>query len=240
MKANEVLVEGQLTHVGPAYDLSDEGRALRILVVSKQVGGSLDHGRNRGLEHVTIAGRAEQVESAKHGARGPGGPRTDHMVGTENALKVLLGAEPGDPADLDASGAPWHVYDLMSLANSTLCSRAGRDSSGQGSPEMFVECSRHLAATIEILEPTIILAEGWDAPSLRGGRNWSVSRAVASVLGCPVPPVMSFVAVERTWGPVVLIAAYHPSHHWPSTGHSKWLALEPQLREARRVALGRA
>lgn len=92
---------------------------------------------------------------------------------------------------------------------------------------MFDRCRRHLAASVAILQPTIILAEGWDAASI-SGRTWSVSRAVATVLDVGVPPVMSSVTVEQRWGRVEMIAAYHPTRNWPSTRHIHWRALEQQ------------
>ena len=132
MKAGQQLVEGQLSHVGDQYDLTSSGRALRIVVVSKQVGGSLDHGGGRGHEHVSLARRSAQVETAKYGSMPH--PRTNHMVGTELALKILLGGDTSYPPTVEIGQSRPHVFDCMALVNSTLCSRAGDNSSGVQAP----------------------------------------------------------------------------------------------------------
>ncbi len=67
LREQQQLVEGQLSHVGDHYDLTHGEQAMRIMVVSKQVGGSLDHGGGRGHEHVSLSMRTEQVDSAKYG-----------------------------------------------------------------------------------------------------------------------------------------------------------------------------
>lgn len=237
MRAGQRFVEGQLSHVGQCYDLTDDERALRILVVSKQVGGSLEDGGERGHEHVTVDERALQVETAQYGRRPH--PRTNHMVGTELALKVLLGLPAyAEPVVQVAGAGSAHVFDCMALVNATLCSRAGRGSGGQGSDEMFVECQSHLRRTIEVLEPTIVLAEGWTRESARGGEP-SVAATVSAQFDFPIPQTDIALTVRpRKWGQVAVITAYHPARKWFAVSMPYWQRLEPVLLQARAAALG--
>lgn len=236
LRADQQFVEGQLSHVGECFDLVEEGRPLRLLIVSKQVGGSLDDGGGRGHQHVTVEGRRQQVETAKYG-KGPH-PRTNHMIGTELAVKVLLGLDPHRGAALSISGVgSRHVFDCMAMVNATLCSRAYRDASGQGSDRMFELCRRHLAESIRILKPTVVLAQGWTQRSALGKES-SVASTVAAVLGVPVPRTdPSVVRTHMAWGSVAFITSYHPSRHWFNTSMPYWKRLEPVLRDARAFAL---
>jgi hypothetical protein len=226
---NHALVAGQGSYVGTRYALSDDGRPLRVLIVPKQVGGSLDQDGGRGHEHVTVDGRAAQVDTAKSGARPH--PRTNHMIGTALALKILLGMPADAPEAFVLDGETVHVFDCMAMANSTLCSMVGTDASGQGSNVMFRNCMRHLARTIEILRPNVIVAQGWSAGS------WSPSKAVATGLGISMSPKNSMTTVETSHGPVALVAAVHPSRNWFTTTMPGWRELEPILHRARMAAL---
>ena len=230
VKEGQQLVEGQLSHLGIQYDLTEAGRAIRIVVVSKQVGGSLDHGGDRGHEHVSLTRRSEQVETAKYGPMPH--PRTNHMVGTELALKLLLGGNPYDRPTVEIGQSRSHVFDCMALLNSTLCSRSGGNSSGEGSRTMFDECRRHLAETITVLEPTIVLAQGWSSATARTG-GASVANTVAAVFDIPQPmsdPLLTMTAMP--WGDVAIVSAYHPARHWSAPTTPYWRRLEPVLREA--------
>lgn len=227
----QVLVEGQASHVGPCYSLEDGGRPLRILVVPKQVGGSLDHDRGRGDEHITVGERALQVETAKFGRRPH--PRTDHMIGTGLALKALLGLPINGPEIFSLDGGQSHVFDCFAMANSTLCSRVGADASGQGSTQMFKNCLIHLKRTLEILEPNVVVAQGW------AKTGWSPSRAVAAVLDVPLPPRNSLATVNVGRRRVAFVAAVHPSRNWFTTKMDAWQDLHPTFQHARVAALGR-
>jgi hypothetical protein len=236
MRGSERLVEGQLSHVGTFYDLSDRGWPMRIMVVSKQVGGALEHGGARGDEHVSMANRSLQVHAAKAGPSPH--PRTNHMVGTELALKVLLGGSAqGEPfADISGFGGV-HVFDCMALVNATLCSRVSADASGQGSAAMFAECRRHLVETIRLLEPTVVLAQGWTKASA-AGREPSVASMVASAFGIGISAAdPSLSSIEAPWGTVAVVTAYHPSRHWAAVSTPYWSKLQPVLKEARRQVL---
>jgi hypothetical protein len=219
------LVEGQLSHVGSCYSLQDNGRPIRILVVPNQVGGSLDHDKGRGTEHVTVDGRAAQVDSAKSGDRPH--PRTPHMDGTALAIKVLLGIGDGGEETLSLGGELAHVFDCYSMANATLCSRVDVDSSGQGSDTMFKHCLEHLRRTFDILAPNVVIAQGWRAT------GWSPSRAVAEALDVPKPAKNSCSSVATGRGRVALVAVVHPARYWMTSTMPSWRQVRGALQQAR-------
>lgn len=95
---------------------------------------------------------------------------------------------------------------------------------------------QHLATTIEVLEPTVLLAEGWSTP---GSGVPSASTEAAAVLGVTVPKPMSLTALEQPWGSVAFVAAVAPALSWTTTRHPKWRILERILVEARQLVLGR-
>ncbi|MFC5142941.1 hypothetical protein ACFPK1_32290 [Actinomycetospora rhizophila] len=182
---------GQLSHVGSHYEADDQ-QGLRILVVGKQTG--------RGHEHVTMDSRSAQVASAKPETARPF-PRTPHMEGTAAAIKVLLGSDP----DADDILGGVHVFDRSALVNATLCSHIpGASAKGQGTPTMYQRCATHLRRTIDILEPTVVIAQGWSS----GG--WSPSRVVAEALGLPATPARnSDTLIKRPHRPLGFVALVH-------------------------------
>ena len=228
--AARVMIEGQGSYVGACYGLTDGGKPLRILVIPKQVGGSLDQSGDRGHEHVTLDRRGAQVASASFGPRPH--PRTDHMIGTALALKVLLGFPAAGPETVSINGDQLHVFDCFAMANATLCSRVGDDASGQGSARMFESCLSHLRQTIAILEPNVVVAQGWSKT------GWSPSRSAATILGVPLPQKNSLTVTNSAHGPVAFIAAVHPSRNWFTTTMPSWRELEPVLTDARVAVLG--
>lgn len=215
------FAEGQLSHVGSAYELTDAGRALRILVVSKQTGR--DH------EHVTVDARSLQVDSAKPESA-LWFPRTQHMQGTSFALRTLLGlsAVAGDRVEFPRSAA--HVFDCFALANATLCSKVGRDAKGGGTPQMYRNCDDHLRETLRILEPTVIMSQGY------ASKGTSPATVVAQALCIAKPKVGTPQVVGTPWGRAVFIALRHPSMSW-FTIETYQDQVERACMEARRLFL---
>lgn len=226
------LVEGQASFLGSHYGLTQHGRELRILVVPQQVGGSLAHGGQRGDEHVTMDERRAQVATSMYGQRPY--PRTTHMVGTEHALQVLLGLDVDGAREVDIPGGQVHVFETMAMANTTLCSRVVDGAGGQGSVTMIEKCSRHLRQTLKLLEPNIVLTQGWTQSGS------SPTTAVASALGVAKPAKNTLTEVRAPWGPVALVAANHPSRNWAEPSRAQWRDLEPVIASARQLVLDRA
>ena len=121
------------------------------------------------------------------------------MRGTSSTLRLLLGREPGDDEDgerlLDG-----HIFDGFALVNYLLCTalkkprNEAQDASGAGqgnsSRVMRQNCARHFRSTLEILEPTVVVAQGigvrrWMSNALpiteQGGSHEEVSIAGQSV-----------------------------------------------------------
>lgn len=216
------LAEGQLSHVGDHYDIRHDGSPIRVLIVPMQTG--------RDDQHVTIAQRAAQVETGKPISARPM-PRTPHMDGTALALKTLLGIPLVKPDDLMVGSRLAHVFDCFAMHNSTLCSRLSGSAAGGGSREMYEMCVTHLREAIRILEPSIVVAQGWT----KSGQ--SPSRSVARALRVALPGRGTCTAVDAKHGPVAFVAVVHPARFWSRPTKLFFEEVEPALREARRVAL---
>lgn len=173
--------EGQLHHVGRHFDAFLDGRPLRVLVVGQEYG-------NRPAR-VTLSDRYQDVAVRtglqKHFRRaGVAEGRNPHMRGTTSLLRLIFGRDPGDRHEqefFETPGGRVHLYDMFALVNSLLCSAIADGESDTGSkhgrstPTMQANCARHFVQTMEILEPTLVVAQGkgtlqWMTPSLRDER----------------------------------------------------------------------
>lgn len=160
--------EGQLHHLGTHYDLEIDGRPMRIVIVGQEYGSDtplvdLDQ------RHETI------LKSASLGWRG----RNPHMKGTTTLLRLLHGRDPGKDDEgeqlLLESGETIHLFEGFALANYLLCSAVREGSThGQATDTMRHNCARHFKQAIEILEPTLIVLQGY------GVRQW-----IAKAYACP-------------------------------------------------------
>lgn len=147
--------EGQLSHVGHNYDLTQGGLPLRILVVAMETG----------REHVgvTLADRRLQLAQS---ASLPFSSRNPHMRGTTSVLRASIGRSPSDDRtgeliELPSESEPVHLFDCYAMANIRLCSATlAGTSTSKGTALMSRNCLRHLAATVEILEPTVVIVQG--------------------------------------------------------------------------------
>ena len=159
--------QGQLSHVGRHYDLEIDGRPTRIVLVGQEYGQT--------QECVSLSKRSERISlSAEKGFRG----RNPHMRGTSSTLRLLLGREPGD--DEEGEGLlDGHIFDGFALVNYLLCTALKKPRSkeqdsrgaGQGNSSQIMRqnCGRHFRNTLEILEPTVVVAQGI------GVRKWMLN-----------------------------------------------------------------
>lgn len=162
--------EGVMSHVGKRFDLFLGDRPLRIVVVGQESGLPKGPRAREYSRKVSLQSRHRQVTQTTglerryyadidHPARNP------HMRGTTSALRVLLG--PGLGTDFDeefvhpVNGRPFHLFEAFALVNRLLCS-AGPMGTSQGRPtrQMLNNCADHFAATLDILEPTIVILQG--------------------------------------------------------------------------------
>ncbi len=167
------FLEGQLHHVGPHYDLTVNGVPRRIVVVGQEYG----HGR----EHVSLRERSDMICGFAHRHRfkkKDGFPaRNPHMRGTTSLLRLLFGR--GLRTDyagefIDLAGESVHIFEAFALLNFLLCSAVTKPGSagfrggqpGCSTRVMRTNCAEHVRKALEILEPTVVVAQG------RAVRRW--------------------------------------------------------------------
>ncbi len=159
-----------MSHVGRRFDLTLGGEPLRIVVVGQESG--LAKGPSAAIfgRKVTMETRYRQtlngsgLERRYYAQDGYPG-RNPHMRGTTTALRLLLGTGLGTDYEGEfvrpIKGQPFHLFDGFALVNRLLCS-AGPPGGSQGRPTSIMarNCGIHFAATLSILEPTIVILQG--------------------------------------------------------------------------------
>lgn len=210
--------EGQLHHVGPHYDLAVDGIPLRVVVVGQEYG--------KGPARVSVVTRTDMiVHSAKerrfraeHGRAG----RKPHLRATTSLLRALFGRAPGADYEgewLQLATGKVHVFEAFALANFLLCSAVDADfgtdvdgafftnqkragQRGRATRVMKKNCATHFRRAIEILDPTVIIAQGM-----------AVRRWIAQVFDS-AESIHESLPVERVRlgsSQVVLATFVHPS-----------------------------
>lgn len=216
--------EGQLSHVGEHYDLLLDGLPLRILVVAMETG----------RDDVGVTMPERRLQLARSAAL-PFGSRNPHMRGTTSLLRSCLGRAPSDdrvgemielPDELD----PVHIFDCYAMADIRLCSATlAGTSTSKGTRVMSRNCIRHLAATIEILEPTLIVVQGIP-----------VAEDLATLISRSerITSELSMVAISGV--PAALACFTHPSakslhQHWGrlTSADYLWNTVLPTVKLAR-------
>lgn len=154
--------EGQLNAPGTHYDLTVDGKPLRIVVVGQESGAGVAHldmdDRRAALAHAA----AEQRFVAEPGHKA----RTQHIKGITNVLRLLFGKGLGtayaDEFVTLADGERVHLLHCFALVNYLLCSAHStkRSKRGESTATMRRNCNEHFRATLEILEPTVVIVEG--------------------------------------------------------------------------------
>ncbi len=219
------FVPGQLSHVGKHYDVAVAEVPFRILVVP------MDTGRRAG--DVTMDARRMQVydsASLSFNVRNP------HMRGTTLALRAWFGREAWDqPADefLRLGGRNVHLFDAYAMANVRLCSavRPGSTKS-KGTATMSRNCLRHLRATLDALDPQLVVLQGT-----------RIRESVAPLIGRSEAVTPELERVELAGVSVLMASFQHPSYprwignwSWPSSPYFLKTVL-PTVQRARRIAL---
>lgn len=212
--------EGQLSYVGPHYDLRCGGRDLRVLVVPMENGGPPGH--------VSLDERSRQVRIR---IRDSFSSRNPHMRGVTLALQLAFGLPLGtsDGEWLQSTIGPIHILDGYAMANLLLCSAVvvGTTTS-KATSTMRANCVEHLVKTIETLEPTLIISQGKTLePTLRAAfecdeqvddRVWRARCAES----------------EFVWVPL-----HHPTRNWESPNRDYFKeVVAPAVTRARSAALG--
>jgi len=155
------------------------------------------------------------------------------MRGVTRALQVLHGLSIDSGDELLADGT--HVLAAYAMPNSVLCSAlptGGKSRRGKPTTTMLSECSRHLEATIGILEPTIIHTQGVDTRRAIEGLATAIERHSDEVSTISIGGQRS-----------VLCALSHPAagppRSWSSVKPGSHFAevVLPALELARNIAL---
>jgi len=98
------------------------------------------------------------VGDSEHPSRNP------HMKGTTLALRMILGTGSGTEREgefINVDGDQVHLFDCFALVNRLLCAAHVKGTSeGKSTPAMLRNCERHFQATLEILDPTIVVLQG--------------------------------------------------------------------------------
>jgi hypothetical protein len=233
-RSDDRFFEGQLSHVGHHYDLTLDGKPLRVVVVGQEYGVvkgtdapsriSLDerywriHDRS-GLQRRYYADPTHE-------------PRNPHQRGTTSALRVIFGKGLGTDWDEEflqsADGERFHMFDAFALVNVLLCSNFRPTKNKGASTEiMRHNCLRHFAATMQILEPTLMVLQG------KGVQGW-----IAPVLGMLTDRTPYLAEGQLNGGRVLVCRFSHPSAQSKTLswghGNAPYLheVVEPTLREA--------
>ncbi|MGB0435961.1 MAG: uracil-DNA glycosylase family protein [Mycobacterium sp.] len=160
-----MFLPGTMSHVGRHFDLSLGDKPLRVVVVGQEAKESRVTLDQRYIDVHDRTGLERRYYADKdHKGRNP------HMRGTTSALRVIFGKDPG--ADFEGEwvhplrGKPFHIFDGFALVNRLLC-YAGPKKGVQARPTktMLDHCRNHLAATLSILKPTILILQGGKAAS---------------------------------------------------------------------------
>lgn len=229
-----IFAAAQLSFVGEHYAMVRQGRPLRIVVVSMQVGEP--------ETPITMTRRRSQFAGR---LMEPFAQRNAHIKGVTSALRVLWGRDAGtDPEGefLETPDGRVHVLDAHALVNTTLCSSIMRPGSrtGAGSDDMHRNCVAHLRSALEILEPTIVHSQG----RRKAGNAPTPHTSMLAVLGSEIDWHSDCVATGRVGErPIVWVSLGHPS----ARGKVAWQhpaspyfqeVVDPELRRARDLARG--
>lgn len=156
------FVPAQLNAPGPCYDLTADGTPFRVVIIGQETGTR--------HAHIGVDQRLQNMRRVAHELRyradGVHSARTQHIKGVTSALRLLFGKGLGEAYADEfvhfADGTRHHIFDCFALVNYLLCSAVSttRSKRGESTATMRRNCNAHFRATLEILEPTVIIAQG--------------------------------------------------------------------------------
>ena len=203
----------QQHHVGHHYDLVRDGKPLRIVVVGQEYG--------HGPAFATATQRSDKIVGEigtrrRFKADGTLKARNPHMRGCTSLVRLIFGLGLGTDYDgefLDIAGDHVHIFECFALVNFLLCSAVPASDLAQiesvgGKPGrstrvMQQSCETHFLAALDILEPTLVVAQGY------GVRRW-IARAYGLPARRPQDGVEQ-IQIRNTMVPLVSFS--HPSAH---------------------------
>lgn len=220
-KPNASFHVAQGTAVSPHYDTFFDGHPLRVLVVPMETG--------RERERVQLAERTDEVRAL---IDRPWKSWNPHMKGVGSALRLAFGIPLGDDDAgllLDTESGPVHVLDAYAMANIALCSAIETGSTESRSTSVIrTNCLRHLVATIDVLQPTMVISQGARLTSPLTKRFKIVESHSPNLATC-----------ELNGGTFIWANLHHPTRHWEHLSRPYLTeVVEPTIIEARTRALG--
>lgn len=204
-RAGTAFLEAQGHSVGPAYDLvAETGAPFRVLIIPMEVGGS-----NPQNHHRTVEQRTQDILAA---GGLPFRARNPHMKGVTFALRLAFGLPVGeDSAEClqFVDGTAAQLFSCFAMTNLLMCSAVATGTmSSRSNSVMRVNCSRHMVATVEILQPTLVISQG---AGLEGPLRAALG--VTRVLS----PNLS--ECELNGNRFVWVSLHHPTRNWSALTH---------------------
>lgn len=151
-KVGASFYEAQGHMVGPCFDTRVDGTAHRVVVLPMETGEP--------KQHRTVKQRTQDVLDSGNLTFGQ---RNQHMRGVTFALRLAFGL----PVEADTEqihfddGSTAHLFDAYAMTNLLLCSAVDHGTAkSRATGIMRKSCSRHLRATLEILQPTLVISQG--------------------------------------------------------------------------------
>jgi hypothetical protein len=165
------------------------------------------------------------------------------MKGCTNALRLLFGLGLGSNHDdefIDIGEAAVHSFECFALVNFFLCSAVSEKAdplskmrrigakAGRASVTMSQNCAHHFHKALEILAPTLIIAQG---VGVRKRMQQTISMAKTVPTNC-----VEWIKIGQT--DAVLVSLSHPSAHaplsWGRNASSEYLleTVEPAIEKA--------
>ena len=231
-RGNRGLITGQLHHVGADYDLTMDGRPLRIAVIGQEYGG--------GKPFTTLEKRCRDVAASRDlrfkAANGIKA-RNPHMKGTTSVLRLLTGQGLGTDYEGEhlafADGRRSHVFECFALTNFLLCSAVTSTTKtrGQSTDVMRANCRVHFRRAMDILAPTVLVLQS----------KWFLADVLRSFDGIPERLGDATYRVRLGDSTATLFAFTHPASHgkasnWGWNDHTPYLldTVQPAVERWRR------
>ena len=217
------------------------GVPFRVLVVPMEAGG--------GDSFFSVPERTDEIRKSANlpfQKRFPGDKaRNPHMKGVTLALRLALGLpyadlrgqpyiEPDEDRVTFTDGSTDFLFECFAMANLLLCSAVAKKSSqaGRGTPVMRENCAHHLVKTIDILQPTLVISQGWGLvktlrDSLGVTREEPLNLDKCHLYECAL-----------NGNRFVWVALYHPTRFWSTINQFYFKeTVVPAIKIARKRAL---
>lgn len=204
-RPDTAFLEAQGHSVGPAYDMATEtGAPFRVLVIPMEVGGS-----NPDNHHRTVEQRTQDLlisGSLPFRARNP------HMKGVTFALRLAFGLPVGDEAAEHLhfiDGTTAQLFSCFAMTNLLMCSAVATGTmSSRSNSVMRANCSRHMLATVEILQPTLVISQGAGLQS-----------PLRTALGVTRVLSPNLYECDLNGNRFIWASLHHPTRNWSALTH---------------------